>query len=411
MQYPHVFLRTAAAYSLIAAYFSIPWTLAGANITLLCLVLAWVLAGGWRQHWDVARSSAVTYPLLAMYALILLGAIYTTAPWRVVFDHWLKYDKLLLMVIAITLLAQDEKTRERCWTAFTLAALFTLASSYLSIWWRLPWSRGQTLGWGGDHSVFKDYITQSVLMALLMLRGLYLGLRSQVSWKRWAWLTVAALAFVCNTQLLYGRTGYVATAVAVLAFVLAMVPVRRWWMALGLVALLLGLAVLLSPTIVPRVALGLKELGEVPETTTSIGPRLYFLHYGLDLFFQKPLLGWGTGAYHGEFCRIATTPEWCAAGSFHPHNQFLFFMIEHGLLGLAAFSAVFVAALWQARGMERLDRAAAIAFIGVAFVGSLTHSGIWLANEGLAYCFGLVLVLTAPRRRPAPAVASPLAQG
>ena len=48
MQYPHVFLRTAAAFSLIAAYFSIPWTLAGANITLLCLVLAWVLGGAWR---------------------------------------------------------------------------------------------------------------------------------------------------------------------------------------------------------------------------------------------------------------------------------------------------------------------------------------------------------------------------
>lgn len=397
MQYPHVFLRAAAAFSLIAAYFSIPWTLAGANITLLCLVLAWVLGGAWRQRWDVACDNAVTFPLLALYGLILLGALYTTAPWRVVLDHWLKYDKLLLMVIAISLMARDEKTRERCWTAFTIAALFTLASSYLSIWWRLPWSRAQTLGWGGDHSVFKDYITQSVLMVLLMLRGLYLALRTPVAWQRAAWLAVAVLAFVCNTQLLYGRTGYVATAVAVLAFVLAMVPVRRWWMALGLVAVVLGVAVLLSPTIVPRVALGLKELGQVPETTTSIGPRLYFLHYGLELFSQKPWLGWGTGAYHGEFCRIATTPEWCAAGSFHPHNQFLFFMIEHGLPGLVAFAGVFVAALWQARRMERLDRAVAIAFVGVAGVGSLTHSGIWLANEGLAYCFGLVLVLTAPR--------------
>ena len=397
MQYPHVFLRTAAASSLIAAYFSIPWTLAGANITLLCLVLAWVLGGAWRQRWEVARDNAVTFPLLVLYGLILLGALYTTAPWRVVLDHWLKYDKLLLMVMAISLMARDEKTRERCWTAFTIAALFTLASSYLSIWWRLPWSRAQTLGWGGDHSVFKDYITQSVLMVLLMLRGLYLALRTPVAWQRAAWLAVAVLAFVCNTQLLYGRTGYVATAVAVLAFVLALVPVRRWWMALGLVAVVLGVAVLLSPTIVPRVALGLKELGQVPETTTSIGPRLYFLHYGLELFSQKPWLGWGTGAYHGEFCRIATTPEWCAAGSFHPHNQFLFFMIEHGLPGLVAFAGVFVAALWQARRMERLDRAVAIAFVGVAGVGSLTHSGIWLANEGLAYCFGLVLVLTAPR--------------
>lgn len=398
MQYPHVFLRSAAVFSAIAAFFSIPWTLAGANISLLCLVLAWLLAGDWRQRWDAARGNAVSLPLLVLYAIILLGAVYTTAPWRVVLDHWLKYDKLLLMVIAISLLAQDGKTRERCWTAFTIAALFTLASSYLSIWWRLPWSRAQTLGWGGDHSVFKDYITQSVLMALLMLRGLYLALRANVAWQRGAWLAVAALAFVCNTQLLYGRTGYVATAVAVLAFVLALVPVRRWWMALALVAVLLAGAVLLSPAIVPRVALGLKELGEVPETTTSIGPRLYFLHYGLDLFWQKPWLGWGTGAYHGEFCRIATTPEWCAAGSFHPHNQFLFFMVEHGIPGLLAFAAVFAAALWQAARMERLDRAVAFAFVGVACVGSLTHSGIWLANEGLAYSFGLVLVLTAPLR-------------
>ena len=398
MQYPHVFLRSAAVFSAIAAFFSIPWTLAGANISLLCLVLAWLLAGDWRQRWDAARGNAVSLPLLVLYAIILLGAVYTTAPWRVVLAHWLKYAKLLLMVIAISLLAQDGKTRERCWTAFTIAALFTLASSYLSIWWRLPWSRAQTLGWGGDHSVFKDYITQSVLMALLMLRGLYLALRANVAWQRGAWLAVAALAFVCNTQLLYGRTGYVATAVAVLAFVLALVPVRRWWMALALVAVLLAGAVLLSPTIVPRVALGLKELGEVPETTTSIGPRLYFLHYGLDLFWQKPWLGWGTGAYHGEFCRIATTPEWCAAGSFHPHNQFLFFMVEHGIPGLLAFAAVFAAALWQAARMERLDRAVAFAFVGVACVGSLTHSGIWLANEGLAYSFGLVLVLTAPLR-------------
>jgi hypothetical protein len=76
----------------------------------------------------------------------------------------------------------------------------------------------------------------------------------------------------------------------------------------------------------------------------------------------------------------------------------LFFMIEHGIPGLLAFVAVFAAALWQAARMERLDRAVAFAFVGVACVGSLTHSGIWLANEGLAYGFGLVLVLTAPTR-------------
>jgi len=400
MQYPHVSLRALAGFFAVAAYFFIPWTLAGANIALLCLLVSWLLAGGWRARWETVRANAVTCPLLLLYAVILLGGLHTTAAWEDVADHWLKYDKLLLMVIAVSVLA-DGKTRERCWTAFAVTVLFTVASSYLSVWWVLPWSRTQWLGWGIDHSVFKDYITQGVLVSLLMLRSLYLGLRVPgASWQRWAWMAVAALAFVCNTQLSHGRTGYVATAVAVVTFVLALVPVRRWWIALVLLAFALAATAFVSPTIWPRVALGLKELGEVPETTTSIGPRLYFLQHGLELFLQKPWLGWGTGAYHDEFCRIATTPAWCAAGSFHPHNQFLFFMIEHGVVGLAAFTAVFAGALWQAMRMARLDRAVALAFVGVAAVGNLTHSGIWLANEGLAYGFGLVLVLTAQRSAP-----------
>ena len=279
MQYPYVFLRALAVFSVITAYFSIPWTLAGTNIALLCMTLAWTLAGGWSQRWGVVRANAITYPLLALYALILVGALYTTAPWSVVAEHWLKYDKLLLMVIAISLLS-EEKTREHCWTAFTVAALFTLASSYLSIWWQLPWSRTQSLGWGGDHSVFKDYITQGIFITLLMLRSLFLGVRASDTKQRWAWFAIAILAFLCNTLLSYGRTGYVATAVAIVVFVLGVVPFRRWWAALVLLALILAATAFFSPTIGHRVALGLKELGEMPESTTSIGPRLYFLQHG-----------------------------------------------------------------------------------------------------------------------------------
>ena len=225
---------------------------------------------------------------------------------------------------------------------------------------------------------------------------------------RWPWRAGMALAVALGfaaSLLSQSRGGWLAVA--------AVFPLWLWlaWrlrpqrfgrvlaaLALALAALVLVLS--FTPRFKDRVGLAATEIsGYVHEgqENTSLGLRLAQYQLVARMIPQKPWLGWGTGAYHGEFCRIATTPEWCAAGSFHPHNQFLFFMIEHGLPGLVAFAGVFVSALWQARGMERLDRAVAIAFVGVAGVGSLTHSGIWLANEGLAYCFGLVLVLTAPR--------------
>ena len=47
-------------------------------------------------------------------------------------------------------------------------------------------------------------------------------------------------------------------------------------------------------------------------------------------------LGWGTGSYAMEYCRIAKSPEWCKLGAYNPHNQFLFFAAQFGLLGLVA---------------------------------------------------------------------------
>ena len=399
MQHLSSLSRNAAAASIVALYFCIPWTLAGANITLLCMAVAWVLEGRWRKRWQIAADNAVTPALVALYGLLLLGALYTTAPWADVADHLMKYHKLLLMVVALSLLS-DPVVRGRCWTAFTIAMLLTLLSSYLNIWFTLPWSKSQNLGWGADHSVFKDYITQGALMTLLMLRALYLALSGAPARNRWFWAAIALLAFVCNTQLSWGRTGYLSTGVAVLVFFLALTPARRWLHVLLLLGVALFLVVWLSPTIIQRVALAVHEIGQQPDSATSIGQRLFTWQRSLDLFWVHPFLGWGTGAYHGEYCRLVASQAWCAAGSFHPHNQFLFFMVEYGLIGLVCFMALLGAAAWQAWHLAPRDRAVAMAFLGVVCVGNMTHSGFWLSNEGLAYGFGLVLVLSAARRGP-----------
>ena len=49
----------------------------------------------------------------AVITVLLLGALYTTAPWADVADHLMKYHKLLLMVVALSLLS-DPVVRGRC---------------------------------------------------------------------------------------------------------------------------------------------------------------------------------------------------------------------------------------------------------------------------------------------------------
>lgn len=384
----------------------VPITLAGANIALACTLLFWLLAGQWRERWAAVRSLPVALPLLALFALVLLGCLYSDATPKEMGHHVLKFSKLVWIVMAATLLVRPD-TQARCWRAFTLAALITLGFSYLNIWWNPSWSKTHNQGWGVDHSVFKDYISQGAVMALLMVRGLHQGWLSAVRWRRWAWWGIAVLAFVCNTQLSMGRTGYLATGVALLVYVLAVVPRRRWVPALAALAVVAAVAVAGSPQLQQRAALAVSELNDHKTgTLSSIGQRMYFWTRSVELIAQRPVLGWGTGAYHFQYCRVATSPAWCAAGQFHPHNQFLFFGVQYGLVGLLLFVAVFVQAVRTGLHWPAPTRALLWSYLGIFAVGSMTHSSLWLSSESFFYAFALALVVTmrppATAARPSP---------
>ncbi|MFT4241774.1 MAG: O-antigen ligase family protein, partial [Acidovorax sp.] len=391
--YPHAALDCMARWCLVAFFFLMPLTLAGANLSMACTLVLWLLSGRFRERWQAVRHLPPTFPLLGLAGLILIGSLYTTGTPQEVLYHLLKYSKLLLLLAAASLLVH-EPTRERCWTAFTAAMLLTLAMSYINIGWNLPWSKTHNLGWSADHSVFKDHITQGAMMALLMLRALRQGLAVRVRWQRALWWLVAVLAFVCNTQLSHGRTGYLATGAALVAFTLSQVGGRRKIPALAVLAVVLAGAVWLSPQIQERVHLAVSELGDYKtDTLSSIGQRMYFWEKSLELIAERPVLGWGTGSYSGQFCRVATTGDWCHAGAFHPHNQFLFFMVQHGIVGGLMFAAVLLMTLWGGKRCARADRSVTWGFVGILAVGSMTHSSLWLSSESFFYAFGLALVM------------------
>ena len=373
-------LLLAAQWSLVAAFLLFPVAFAPGNVAIALAFLLSVAAGDYRARWQAVRGMPVVWWALGLYAVVLVGALYSPAPGADIGMHLSKYGKLLLLPALLPLLAQAA-WRTRCLHAFMAAMGFILASVYANVFWQLPWSVTQNQGWGGDHTVVGDYITQNIMMVFFATAAIARGQSAQ-SWRRWAWWLAAALAAVAVTQLSQGRTGYLLLCVAAAGYVFLALRGRARWVVLGSMALAIGGVLATSQTVRDRIALGLNEAAQSSSMEiTSIGGRVNFWKHTALLIEEKPLQGWGTGSYHSVWCQRVTQEGWCWFGGWHPHNQYLFFWMENGVLGLVLFLLLVSAPARASARAAALDRPLLWAFSLIFAVDSLINSPLFSGRE------------------------------
>lgn len=385
------FCESAALACLVVGFFAFPVAMALAYLAMALALLFGLLSGRLGQRWSIVRRAPVVWAALGLYGLMLLGVLYTPAGWGDIGLHLSKYGKLLLVPVYIALLA-EAPWRKRCMDAFVLAMLFILASAYANIFWDLPWSRTHNLGWGEDHTVIGDYITQNVMMTFLVVLALDRGLRAESVWWRGGWWLIAALGVVSITHLSSGRTGYLLLTVALGTFFMLATSGARRWLALGVLALGLLTVGATSTEVQQRVQKGVTEaLNSQSMEITSIGGRINFWKNTWALVEQKPLTGWGTGSYHDTWCEQVTADGWCAFGRWHPHNQYLFFWMENGIAGLLAFLVLVGAPVWAARQAQPHQRRLLVSFAVIFGVNSLINASLWSSRE--SHFFVMLLIL------------------
>lgn len=157
---------------LVGVFLFFPMKLGAANTLLALTLLFWLLSGNFKAKWLAIAHNPITKPALLMFGLVLIGATYSIGPTETILQTVNKYSKFLFLLMTLTLLV-DAQWRERCWHAFAIAMIFTLASTYAGLWVHVPWAVAATpSGWGADHTVFKDYIAQGLLMATFAVLSL-----------------------------------------------------------------------------------------------------------------------------------------------------------------------------------------------------------------------------------------------
>lgn len=380
----------------VALFFLFPIVLALSNIALLLLLVTFVFTCRGKGYWKMVRSIPILWIFIGLYGLVLFGTIYTSSTQEWIVLHLSKYAKFIYVVAIILLLTGKLKIQKIAMNSFVAALFFILISTWLNVWFLLPWSVTQETGWGKTHHVFGDYITQNVMMSFFTVIAVHRAVDAD-SWRpRLLWACTVLLAAFSISHLSQGRTGLVLLAVGLIGYTLA--AARGKWLLSSLagVGFLMAIAFGSSTMLQSRFSQAIEEAQRHDvDQMSSIGHRLYNYKITPRLIAEKPFFGHGTGAYHTEICRFVEKPEWCATFRWHPHNQFLLFGADHGLFGLGLYVLLIVMLYRAALCTTSRDvKILLFALTTILMVDGLINSPLYSSRESQFFIYMLGLLVS-----------------
>jgi O-antigen ligase len=350
-------------------------TLAQTALALLTLHLLWRLR-------DPAERAAARWPLwppvLAFAVVSLLSGLLSGHP-----AASLEAAKGLLLVAALYVTAdavREPGAAGRFLVGLTLAATVAAVVGLLQVGLCPGLDDTATPRWlyhrcDRAHGFFSIYMTLAGVLSLVLLATLPRLLLGGAELRRLAAPWLAMLAALVVT---YTRGAWIGFAAGVIT-VAATVRRARWVLPAGL--LLLAGGALLAPYELRHRFLSMAD----PEEA-GVRERVYMWRSALAMWRERPVLGIGPGGVKREYPAHAL-PEAVKKRTSHVHSTPLQILVERGVLGLAAWLAIWAAFFTRCIGLlRRLPRESGPARALV--VGSLTALVGFLVAGLSEYNFG-----------------------
>ncbi len=331
----------------IAAVALVPASTAAASTAVALMFIAWAASGRVDETLRAAGAQRVGQVLLIFLVLLVVDTLYSSATWAECRTALWAWRKPVLGLIALGLFAAEVWKLRLLFTFLAVSAVGLIAS-YAGWLELIPSKTGHAPG-----VFFTNHATQGMTFAVAVLCCLELGRHSGPRLRRL--LHLAAVLFAANIVFTsISRSAYVALICVVLAWGLSRLGWRRLPLVAGMLALVVAIAVDVSPTLRDRINQGVDEVRHyrISAEETSAGARMVFWKNALALASERPWLGYGTGSYAREYNARFENPAlgWRGAPAADPHNQYLLITVENGLLGLAVFIAVLTTVFIATRG-------------------------------------------------------------
>lgn len=271
---------------------------------------------------------------------IVAGAFYGPASWYDSLTAVLAWRRALLLPFALAVFDDDASKRLALKTVLAVCVIGAIVS-FVSAIADVPihrWSPG---------IVFRNYATQGLTLSVGMIIALAALLRTdlfvgdRVLGSRMAMSAAFVLCVLDIVYVLPGRSGYVSVLVMGLVIV-ALLARGSWRIKLGLgvaIVAVLGVMLASSHQSRDRIAEAINDMRTVDasQVGTSLGARVVFWRYTVRMIADHPVFGVGTGGFQdGYRPYVEGISGWKGTDTGDPHNQFLKFLGEQGIVGLAA---------------------------------------------------------------------------
>ncbi len=282
------------------------------------------------------------------------------------------YGLLVFLVVQCLRRTSQVKTLGFALSAYGFAiALFALlqgiASNGKLYWLRTPQAGGWIYGPYVNHNHYAG------LMEMLTPIPLVISLAGGVRGPR-KMLAVGAAAVMASTIFLSGsRGGMVAFAVQMAVLATILIKRRRNWRA----AFAAGMFLLVAMGMLTWLGGGelagrMTSVHDTAKAELSGGTRLTIDHDALRMFWQKPVLGWGLGAFPEVYPQFSSLASNLPVGM--AHNDYLQVLVEVGALGLA--SVVWFLLILYRSALLKLNQAPADINTAVALAAMLGVTGV-----------------------------------
>ncbi len=363
---------------------SIPLSTALTNILCPLAILLLLAEGQYKQKFNTLRQHPVALLAILLFTFLLIGLLYTPVS---LFEAGRIVDKYRewLYIPFFILIFRDQQSREWGLYAFLAAMGITLFLAYLMA--ISGWQVGK--GTPENPFIFKNYITQNLLMALA---AYFVAIQA---WQkpRWRWLlSIVVLLAVYNILFMSaGRTGYL---------ILFCLIVLLFYQAYRLRGILLGCLVLILLSVIAYTSSDIlrQRINKIPKDMaayeqgdkhTSIGYRFEFYKNTLYLIAQHPVIGHGTGSFTHEYQQLAEKHG--LHPTTNPHCEYLMIGVQLGLIGIGLFVALLYLMWYSTRYLKKEPALLAQGLVVTIAVGCLINS-LWLdTTEGhiFAYLIGV----------------------
>lgn len=333
---------------------------------------------------------ALSWAVLLALAYMALSVLWSAVGPVEALWSWSRHARILTILVLLCLITSQAEARAVL-RVFVWGQLFVVLSAWMLVLkLPVPWatSAGQ-----GTYAVYGSYleqgISQAVLVALLWFQ------RDQVFGPRGRWLAVAcALATaVLTIGLMRGRTGHLVLLGLLGLAIFYQVPRRLSWTTWLAPPLLAILAFQLPTAFRVNMAGVFDQVAQYRQGSTqdtSAGTRFEFWGASVRAIAEQPLFGHGAGSWNQVYLRLKG-PQASALNDTvsDPHQLFLLWAVEGGLLGLALLCAV-LAALWRhGTQMVVADAGAVRATVLALVISGLFNSMIYGIGMGDFFCIGL----------------------